>query len=142
MRLFGTERLALRVQRHSAARKRSQVREPPLCLGWGGGDHDEDPLGETARECGQEESRTRAQEAADGETAARRREALRQCACRRQRVHLINHEIERHQCDRGANPSSPMARNSTSAISKLLKSRRPPPAKLAPVQDAPSRPYA
>src|SRR5437773_8036231 len=135
MRLFGTERLALRVQRHCAARKRSQVREPPLCLGWGGGDHDEDPLGKTARECGQEQSRTRAREAADGETAARRWEALRQCPCRRQRVHLINQEIERHQCVRVATPSSTRAGKSARARRKVLKSRRPAPAKLPPVQE-------
>src|SRR5689334_12830345 len=139
MRLFGAECLTLRVQRHYAARKRSQVREPPLCIGWGGGDHDEDPLGETARECGQEQRRTRAREAADGETGARRREALCQCPCRRQRVHLINQEIERHQCVRVATPSSTRARNSARPSSKVLKSRRPALAKLAPVKEASSR---
>src|SRR3989441_10393233 len=50
VRLFGAQRLTLRVQRDRGPRQRPQVRKPPLRIGRRGCDHDKDALRESRSE--------------------------------------------------------------------------------------------
>src|SRR5205809_808082 len=131
VRLFGAQRLTLRVQRHRGPRQRPQVRKPPLRIGRRGCDHDEHALRESPRERGHQHGGTRAGEAGDAQTGTGRGQPFRQRPRRRQRVQPVDHEVERHQRVRVATPSSTSAKTRASTSSSPLASWRPAPANRA-----------
>src|SRR5947208_393511 len=131
VRLFGAQRLTLRVQRHRGPRQRPQVRKPPLRIGRRGCDHDKHALCESPRERGHQHGGTRAGEAGDAQTGTGRGQPFRQRPRRRQRVQPVDHEVERHQRVRVATPSSTSAKTRASTSSSPLASWRPAPANRA-----------
>src|SRR5436309_9724301 len=137
MRLFGAQRLALRVQ-DRGPREGPKIRKPPLCIGRRGRDHDEDPLRESPRERGDQHGGTRAGEAGDALTGAGCGQAFRERARRRQGVQPVDDEVERHQWVRVATPSSTSAQSTASTSSSPLPSRCPAPANRAAANAAAS----
>src|SRR2546430_13399889 len=138
MRLFGAQRLALRIQSRRGPRQGPQIREPPLRISRRGCDHDKDPLCKPSRQRGQQHGGTRAGEAGDTLTRAGRGQTLRERACRGEGIQPVDDEVERHQRVRVATPSSTTAHSSASTSSSPEPSRRPAPANRAAANAAPS----
>src|SRR3989454_7345556 len=138
VRLFGAQRLTLRVQSDRGPRQGPQIREPPLRIGRSGRDHDKEALRESSRERGHKHGGTGAGETGDPLSGAGRGQPLRQRSRRRERVQPVDHEVEWHQRVPVATPSSMSAKTSASISSSPLPSRRPAPANRAAANAAPS----
>ena len=93
---LGPQPFTLRVQAHHGADERLGVGKPTLGVAGRGGQDHEHALRKAARERRHQHGRARSGKAAQREPAAGRGELLHQRAGRRQTVHPIEQEVERH----------------------------------------------
>src|SRR6266511_889861 len=140
MRLLGTERFALWIQRRRVwSQKRLQIREPALPVRGGGSDNGKHALRQRAGERRGQHRRARAGKATDADALSGRREALDERPRGGKVVKPLEQKVERHQRVRVATPNSAAASsNARSSRIPLTSARRVPEKPSAANRSAPS----